>query len=90
MRKDAGREFKRHLAQEFNADFMIAAPDHPALPARCRPSCQMEREALRKIINVTDRKPRPYLTYVDQYASFENAAGRSFNPGGLIDCPPKK
>jgi hypothetical protein len=58
LRKDAGREFKRHLAQEFNADFMIAAPDHPALPARCRPSCQMEREALRKIINVTDRQMR--------------------------------
>ena len=30
------------LIQEFDADFIIALPDHPALPTKLRPSCQMQ------------------------------------------------
>jgi hypothetical protein len=45
----------RRVAQEFAADFMVASPDHLASPTRFRSPCQMEREVLWEIINITDR-----------------------------------
>ena len=37
------------LIQEFDADFIIALPDHPALPTELRPSCQMQRDCIRSL-----------------------------------------
>ena len=78
------------VGHELDTDFMVALPDHPALPARLRPSCQMEHEALREVINVANRQARTYLTHVDQGAAFKNAVRCSLDPSGLIDCSPKE
>lgn len=69
---------------------MVSLPDHPALPPRLRPSCQMEHEVLREIINVANRQARTYLTHVDQSAPFKNAIRCSLNPSGLIDRSPEE
>ena len=37
------------LIQEFDADFIIALPDHPALPTKLRPSCQMQCDCIRSL-----------------------------------------
>jgi hypothetical protein len=78
------------FAHELDADLMLALPDHPALPARFRPSSQMEHEALREIINVADRQARTYLRHVDQRAAFKNAVRCPLDPSGLIDRSPKE
>jgi hypothetical protein len=68
---------------EFDADFMVSLPDHPALPTRLRSSCQMQRKLLREIINVHDRQTRTYFRQVDERAPLENVARRSFDPSRL-------
>jgi hypothetical protein len=78
------------VAHELHADLMLALPDHPALPARLRPSCQMEHEALREIINVVNRQARTYLRHVDQGAAFKNGVKGPLDPSGLIDRSPKE
>jgi hypothetical protein len=78
------------VAHELDTDFMVALPDHPALPASLRPSGQMEHEALRKIINVANRQTRTYLTHVDQGAAFKNAVRCPLDPSGLVDRSPKE
>jgi hypothetical protein len=77
-------------ARELDTDFMVALPDHPALPASLRPSGQMEHEALRKIINVVNRQARTFITHVDQGAAFKNAVRCPLDPSGLIDRSPKE
>ena len=78
------------VGHELDTDFMVALPDHPALPARLRPSCQMEHEALREVINVANRQTCTDLTHVDQGAAFKNAVTCPLDPSGLIDRSPKE
>jgi|SRR5262245_39384856 hypothetical protein len=78
------------VGHELDTDFMFALPDHPALPARLRPSCQMEHEALREVINVANGQARTYLTEVDQRAPFKKVIRRSLNPIRLIEGSPKE
>ena len=49
------------LDREFDTYFMIALPHNAALATGLRFSCQMQGEAIRKIINVPDRQSRTYL-----------------------------
>jgi hypothetical protein len=44
-----------YLREKLDTDFMTPLPDHPASLTGVRPSCQMQFEVIRKIINVTDR-----------------------------------
>jgi hypothetical protein len=80
----------QRLIQEFDADLMVSLPYHPALSARLRPSCQMEHEVLREIINVANCEARTHLTHVDQGAPFKNAIRCPLDPSVLIDRSPKE
>jgi hypothetical protein len=81
---------ERCLAYEFDADFMVSLPDDPALPTRLGSSCQMQRELLRKIIDIHDRQARTYFTQVNECAPLENVARRSLDPSGLIERSSKE
>jgi hypothetical protein len=93
VRRSLGVELLWHsrvIAQEFDTDFMVLLPDHPASPNKVRPSSQMQRELFGEIINVTDCQARTDLTQVDQHAPFENVIRRSLDPSGLVDRSPKE
>ena len=50
----------------------------------------MQREHIRKVVDVTNRQARTYFTQVDQRAPFEKVIRPSLNPCGLIERSPKE
>ena len=76
------------LDREFDTYFMIALPHYAALATGLKFSCQMQGEAIRKIINVLIVSRAP-ISHKLHFHRCEDVVRRSFDPSWLVHRPPK-